>query len=85
MYGVNIIGQAVFCLITPASLAFCVAWLFIKKAGTPEWLYAIFIPAGIIAGLVSMVRFVILATGNLERLEKQPKNNSESGHNKNEK
>ena len=74
MYAINIIAQAVFNLLTPAALMFCIAWLFVNKVSAPEWLYAVLIPLGIIAGLVSMVKFVISATSALERLEKQTKN-----------
>lgn len=81
MYAINIIAQAVFSLLTPAALMFCVAWLLVKKAAAPEWLYAVLIPVGIIAGLVSMVKFVISAASALERLEKQTKNNKKTGRN----
>ena len=74
MYAINIIAQSIFSLVTPAALMFCIAWLFVKKASAPEWLYAVLIPLGIIAGLVSMVRFVLSATSALERLENQTKN-----------
>ena len=73
MYAINIIAQSIFSLVTPAALMFCIAWLFVKKASAPEWLYAVLIPLGIIAGLVSMVRFVLSATSALERLENQTK------------
>lgn len=85
MYGVNIVTQAIFSLLTPAVVMFGVGWLFVNKVGAPEWLYAILIPIGILAGLVSMVKFVIAAATNLERLEKQSKTNKKTGHNKNEK
>ena len=85
MYGVNIVTQAIFSLLTPAALMFGIGWLLINKVGAPEWLYAILIPIGILAGLVSMVKFVIAAATNLERLEKQGKTNKKTGHNKNEK
>lgn len=71
LYAVNIIGQAIFTLLTPAALMFGISWLLVSRAGAPSWIYAVFISVGIIAGLVSMVKFVINATSNLERLEKQ--------------
>ena len=71
LYALNIIGQAIFTLLTPAALTFGLAWLFVSRAGAPNWLYAILIPLGVIAGLISMVKFVIAATANLERLEKE--------------
>ena len=78
MYAMNIVGQAVFSLLTPAALLFCVSWLLVKRASAPEWIYAVLIPIGIIAGLVSMVKFVLSATSALERLEKQNKNNGKN-------
>ena len=71
LYAVNIIGQAIFTLLTPAALMFGISWLLVSRAGASSWIYAVFISVGIIAGLVSMVKFVINATSNLERLEKQ--------------
>lgn len=85
IYAINIVAQAIFNLLTPAALMFFVSWIFTKRVGAPEWIYAIAIPLGIIAGLFSMVRFVITASSNLERLEKQGKNNTKTGHNRNEK
>ena len=76
LYGINILGQAIFTLVTPAALTFLISWLFVSKVGAPGWLYAVLIPIGVIAGLISMVRFVIVATANLERLEKNSKGNS---------
>lgn len=71
MYGINIVSQAVFSLITPALIMFGVGWLFVSRVGAPEWIYAILIPIGVITGFISMVKFVIRASTSLERLEKQ--------------
>ena len=79
MYAVNIISQAIFTLLMPAALGFCLAWLFVAKMGAPEWLYAVLIPIGIIAGLISMVKFAISASESLERLEKQRNNKKRFG------
>ena len=85
MYGLNIISQAVFSLLTPAALLFAICWLLVSKCGAPEWLYAIFITVGVLIGLISMVRFAITASENLERLEKSKVNNTKTGKNANEK
>lgn len=71
LYAINIISQAIFTLLIPTALTFGLSWLLVSRAGAPTWIYAILIPIGVVAGLVSMVRFVITATANLERLEKQ--------------
>lgn len=85
MYGLNIISQAIFSLLTPVALLFFVCRLLVKKANAPEWLYAIFITVGILIGLASMVRFTISASENLERLERQKENETKTGSNDNEK
>ena len=71
LYGINIVSQAIFSLLMPTALTFGIAWLLVNRASAPSWIYAIFITVGVIAGLVSMVKFVISATANLENLEKQ--------------
>lgn len=73
LYVLNIIFQSLFNLVTPALLLFAVSWLFVERASAPEWIYAISIPLGLILGLISMVKFIIVAMKNLERLEKNKK------------
>lgn len=85
MYGLNIISQAIFSLLTPAALLFAICWLLVSKSGAPEWLYAIFITVGVLIGLISMVRFAISASENLQRLEKQKENKTKTGRDTNEK
>ena len=73
MYAINIVAQSAVSLLTPAAVGFFIGWLLIRYAGAPEWLYAIFIPLGVLSGFVSMVRFVLKAATSLERLENQNK------------
>ena len=80
MYAINIISQAVFTLVLPAALGFCLSWLCVSKLGAPTWLYAVFITLGVIAGLFSMVKFAISASESLDRLEKQRENNKKTGN-----
>ena len=81
MYIINILAQAIFTLLTPPAFFFFITWLFVSKLSAPEWIYAITITLGIIIGLISMIKFVILASSNLERLEKERKNKSVTGKN----
>lgn len=85
LYAINIISQAIFTLLIPAALGFGISWLLVARAGAPGWLYAVFIPIGVIAGLISMVKFAIAAAEALERLEKQRKNNGKTGNTTDEK
>ena len=85
LYAVNIISQAIFTLLIPLALGFGLAWLLVKSLDAPEWLYAVFIPLGVITGLVSMVKFAISASESLERLEKQRNNSKKTGNTNDEK
>ena len=71
IYVFNIVMQSLFTLLTPAALAFLACWLSVSKLGAPSWIYAIFLPLGIIIGFVSMIKFAISASESLERLEKE--------------
>lgn len=70
LYSMNIVMQAIFSLVTPALMLFGVSYLLVRFAGAPIWIHAVSISLGILIGLVSMVRFIISAAENLERLEK---------------
>ena len=76
LYTVNIIAQAIFTLLTPAAIFFAVAFLLVEYASAPEWSYAVAIVIGILIGFYSMIKFIISAMKNLERLEEQRKNNN---------
>ena len=73
LYVLNIIIQCIITLVAPAAVGFLIAYLSVR-GGAPTWLYAIFIPIGIIAGFISMIKFAINASEALERLENQRKN-----------
>ena len=81
LYVLNIISQAIFTLLTPVGILFFAAWLLVSKLSLPSWIYAVFIPIGVIFGMVVMVRFVLSASENLERLEKErnQKKNTKKG------
>lgn len=87
LYVMNIVAQSVITLLTPAALAFLLAWLLVDKCSLPRWIYAPFIVVGIIAGFISMIKFAISASEGLERLERagKRKSNENSHGEKNEK
>ena len=86
LYVMNIIAQSIVTLLTPAALMFFFAWLLVEKCSLPRWIYAVFITVGVIAGLISMVKFAISASEGLERLERagRKKENKTSHGEKNE-
>jgi len=78
LYVVNIVIQSILCLVSPAALAFFIGWLFVSKAGAPEWLYVPLTVIGVIIGFISMIRFTISASEGLERLEKERERNEKN-------
>ena len=74
MYVFNIVAQSIFTLAMPTLLMAAVSWLLVSKLSVPSWIYAVLIPIGVISGFVSMIKFAIRASENLERLEKQREN-----------
>ncbi len=70
-YVLNIVFSAIFTLVTPIGLCLLVGWLLVEYASVGQWIYALLITVGALAGLVGMVRFVLSAMSAYERLEKQ--------------
>lgn len=85
MYVMNIVFQCILTLLMPAAFMLFVAWLLVTKLGAPSWIYALLIVAGVIIGLVSMVKFAISASEGLERLEKQNSKRTKNNTNRREK
>ena len=71
LYALNIIFQSFFSLAAPIALALALGWLTVSLIGAPSWVYVPFIVLGVIAGLYSMVKFILSAMGGLSRLERE--------------
>ena len=84
LYALNIAFQAMFSLATPIGVGVLIAYLLVRFASAPDWIYVPFILLGAFSGLVSMVKFVITATDGLQRLENEQnsKEKSENEQNK---
>lgn len=67
----NILFQALYSLALPIGIAALVSYLLTSNGLAPSWIWAILIVLGTLIGLVSMIRFIISATDNLERLERE--------------
>ncbi len=73
LYILNIVSQAIITLVIPAGLLGGVAWLLVRFASAPMWLYVPALVLGFLLGFCSMVKFILTAMAGLERLEKQQK------------
>lgn len=71
VHTVNIVFQSIFTLAMYIGLGLLTGWLASNYWGAERWIYVPCILGGVTIGLVSMVRFVLLASRNLERLEAQ--------------
>ena len=77
-YTINIVFQAIFTLIWQIAAAVAIGWLVVNKLGAPSWAYVPIILAGVLTGLVTMVRFILAAMRSLDRLEEQKRKKKKS-------
>lgn len=82
-YVINIVFQAIFTLLWQIALSLAVGWLFVEKLGAPKWAYVPLLIAGVITGLVSMVKFILAAMRSLERIEEQKSKKKKTEENNN--
>lgn len=73
IYLLNILFQAFFTLLFPIALGLGASWLLVRFASIPTWIYAPLVTLGALAGIYSMIRFILSAMSSLERLEKEHK------------
>lgn len=73
VHWVNILMQALFSLLFPVALAVAGAYLLVTYADVGTWIYAVLILVGFASGVVSMVRFILIASRSVEALEKAEK------------
>ena len=73
MHWVNILMQAIFSLLFPVALGLGGAYLLVKYASVGSWIYAVLILLGVFSGLVSMVRFILIASRSVVALEEAEK------------
>ncbi len=72
MYLWNLVMQSILSLLTPIGLCTLVAYLLASR-GVGSWIYAVLIILGVLVGLSSMIRFLLSASAQIERLEKEHK------------
>ena len=70
MYLWNLVLQSIFSLLTPIGVSTLIAYLLVGR-GVGSWIYAVLILFGVLVGLSSMIRFLLGATAQIERLENE--------------
>ena len=71
IYVLNILFQALYSLALPIGIGALAAFLLTKYVSAPKWIWAVLLLIGVFTGLFSMIKFILTATKNLDRLEKE--------------
>lgn len=71
----NVLFQAIYSLALPIGIGVLVSYLLTRFASVPGWIYAVMIILGVLMGLYSMVKYILIALGNMDRAEKQYEEN----------
>lgn len=72
-YVASIVFQAIFDLLFCIGVAILISWLLVSKLSAPTWIYAPFIIVGAVAGMISMIKFILRAMASLESIEQSQK------------
>lgn len=72
-YMASIVFQAIFDLLFCIGVAVLISWLLVSKLAAPTWIYAPFIIVGAVAGMISMIKFILRAMASLESIERSQK------------
>ena len=71
MHALNILFQAIYSLGLPIGIGALISYLLTKNGIAESWIWAILLTVGTLMGLYSMVKYLLSAIKNLERLEKE--------------
>jgi F0F1-type ATP synthase assembly protein I len=71
LYVLNIVFQGFYTLALPIGIGALASYLLVKFANAPGWIWAVLLTLGTFCGLFSMIKYLITAMNNLERLEKE--------------
>ena len=71
----NILFQSLYSLAMPIGIGSLASYLLTKHTSVGGWIWAVLLPVGVFVGLYSMVKFILSATRNLERMQKQLEEN----------
>ena len=66
---INVALQSIFSLAFDIFLCFFIGWILVDKLGLPSWVYIPLIILGVMAGFISMVKFIISAMNGIDKIE----------------
>ena len=68
-YVLNILFQALYTLALPIGIGALISFLLTKYASAPGWIWAVMLVLGVFVGIYCMIKFILSASKNLERIE----------------
>ena len=71
LHMINMIFQAFYTLLLPVAIAAIISYLLTSNGLVDQWIWALLLTVGFLIGLYSMIKFILLATKNIENMEKQ--------------
>ena len=71
LHVVNIVSQSIFTLLWQIALGVGIGYVAVTYWSAPQWIYIPLILAGVLTGIISMVKFLLAAMNGLDRLEEQ--------------
>lgn len=85
LHMMNMIFQAFYTLLLPVGIAALISYLLTSNGLVDSWIWALLLTLGFLAGLYSMIKFILSATRNLENMERQREENAARQREKEEK
>lgn len=70
-YAINYLSHAVFTLLCPAALFIGSAWLLQNKCGWGNWVMIVGIVLGVLTGVFSFFRFILVSAKQLDPAKKK--------------
>lgn len=66
----NLVIQSFLSLLLDIFVALGLGWLLVERLGAPNWTYVVVILVGVIIGVSSMIKFILTAINNMEKIER---------------
>ena len=85
LYLLNIVFQAFYTLALPIGIGVLASFLLTEYASAPKWIWALLLILGVFTGLYSMIKYILTATKNLDRLEAEKVKKAKEAKEKEEK
>ena len=70
-YAMNFISQSAFSLIMPLGIFLWLGYWLTTDMGAPQWVFAVCIVVGVLTGVLSMFKYIILASKHMPKAKEK--------------